>query len=535
MNKKLTTILFSMITAVAALGVSTAQAVSVSTIKSISLLSTTTALGEVLHLAPVSQRRNRTKSRKKVLRHRVRRGESVGSIARKYRISRTQLIRRNRLRRPYRLRIGQSLYIKRVRVKVKRRVVLRSGKSRSRSKKRGVRKVIKTVRVRTYRHRVRRGETVRSIARGYRVSQRQIIRLNHLHRPYRVRRGKVLIIKRVKTIKYRRVSVAAVSRQKTRRTNKKTRVRQSRKTIKSGLTPRDRKKKTVKIIVKKRQKKVQPIRIRTYTHRVRRGDNLRRLSKRYAVSQGQIIRLNRLRHPYRLRPGRRLIIKKVMIRPGHDEFKLGKQSDWKEIRTGKAESGKIASRGKNTHKNNVKIRKPSTIKGNRLNHLKNRREASKGTGSRHTKGHNATTGTSHRSVINRRVEQVDEKNGFMRGIGRWIWPANGKLDSRFSRSSKGIKISGRLGQGIYAAAKGKIVYIGDSLIRYGNLVIIKHNKIFFTAYAHNQRLLVREGQFVKRGQKIAEMGSASSGKIVLHFEIRKDGRPVDPLYYLPRK
>ncbi len=522
---------------------------------------TVNVTSSIISLARVSSiaRRTRPKNRYRVIRHKVKRGESLGAISKKYRVSRSLLIRRNRLRRPYRLRIGQTLYIKRIK-RIKRRtqqrIIIRSPSSRRSSRvrknKQSVR-IVKTTRVRTYRHRVRRGETVGSIARGYKVSRRQIIRLNRLRKPYRVRRGRRLIIKQVKTVRYVKTKVNTRSKARVKlQTGHRSTRQASHSRSKKNKGHKNSSGKNSKISMSARKdiptnksnkskkykppRKNIPLRVRTHVHRVRRGDNLRRLSKHYKVSQGQIIRLNRLRHPYRLRPGQRLEIKKVMIRAGHDEFKLGNKSEWKEVKEGKGDSEKIASKTRNSPKYNVNIKKPSTINGNRENHLKSTRAASNGTASQQaSRQHMDRSGTSHRSVINPRVEHAGSGNGFMHNKGRWIWPANGKLDSRFSRSSKGIKITGQLGQNIYAAAKGKIVYIGDSLIRYGNLVIIKHNDIYFTAYAHNRRLLVQEGQFVKRGQKIAEMGSASSGKIVLHFEIRKEGRPVDPLRYLPRK
>ncbi len=96
-------------------------------------------------------------------------------------------------------------------------------------------------------------------------------------------------------------------------------------------------------------------------------------------------------------------------------------------------------------------------------------------------------------------------------------------------------LGGRLGQGVKAAEAGAVVYSGSGLIGYGQLLIIKHNKNYLSAYGHNKRLLVKEGDQVKRGAKIAEMGSNGSGNIVLHFEIRRNGVPVDPLRLLPRK
>lgn len=117
----------------------------------------------------------------------------------------------------------------------------------------------------------------------------------------------------------------------------------------------------------------------------------------------------------------------------------------------------------------------------------------------------------------------------------WSWPANGPVIAEFSeaKSSKGIDISGSRGQPVYAAAAGKVVYSGSGLRGYGKLVIIKHNAIYLSAYAHNQQILVKEGQTVSRGQKIAEMGDSDADKVELHFEVRQMGKPVDPLKYLP--
>ncbi|WP_295627005.1 peptidoglycan DD-metalloendopeptidase family protein [uncultured Nitrosomonas sp.] len=120
-------------------------------------------------------------------------------------------------------------------------------------------------------------------------------------------------------------------------------------------------------------------------------------------------------------------------------------------------------------------------------------------------------------------------------VAEWIWPTTGKLLSSFSKNSKGVKISGQAGQPILASAAGEVVYSGHGLRGYGNLIIIKHNNIFLSAYAHNSRLLVKEGDAVASGQKIAEMGNTDTDMIQLHFEIRKHGKPVDPLEYLPNQ
>lgn len=117
----------------------------------------------------------------------------------------------------------------------------------------------------------------------------------------------------------------------------------------------------------------------------------------------------------------------------------------------------------------------------------------------------------------------------------WMWPTKGPVITQFSeaRANKGIDISGNRGQPVYAAAAGKVVYSGSGLRGYGKLVIIKHNAMYLTAYAHNARILVKEGQMISRGQKIAEMGDSDADQVKLHFEVRQMGKPVDPLKYLP--
>ena len=117
----------------------------------------------------------------------------------------------------------------------------------------------------------------------------------------------------------------------------------------------------------------------------------------------------------------------------------------------------------------------------------------------------------------------------------WLWPSNGTVLAGFdeSKNNKGLDIGGSAGDPVLAAAEGKVVYAGSGLRGYGNLVIIKHNNTYLTAYAHNQTLLVKEDQTVKRGQKIAEMGSSDADRVKLHFEVRKQGKPVDPSKYLP--
>ena len=114
------------------------------------------------------------------------------------------------------------------------------------------------------------------------------------------------------------------------------------------------------------------------------------------------------------------------------------------------------------------------------------------------------------------------------------WPTRGNVLAGFDEvKNKGIDISGKAGDPVLAAADGKVVYAGSGLRGYGNLVILKHNNTYLTAYAHNQSLLVKEDQAIKRGQKIAEMGNSDADQVKLHFKIRRQGKPVDPAKYLP--
>ncbi|MBT9456541.1 MAG: peptidoglycan DD-metalloendopeptidase family protein [Burkholderiaceae bacterium] len=118
----------------------------------------------------------------------------------------------------------------------------------------------------------------------------------------------------------------------------------------------------------------------------------------------------------------------------------------------------------------------------------------------------------------------------------WAWPASGNLLAGFDEArNKGLAIGGKPGDPVLAAADGRVVYAGSGLRGYGNLVIIKHNTTYLTAYAHNQTLLVKEDQAVRRGQKIAEMGSSDADQVKLHFEVRKQGKPIDPAKLLPAR
>ena len=118
----------------------------------------------------------------------------------------------------------------------------------------------------------------------------------------------------------------------------------------------------------------------------------------------------------------------------------------------------------------------------------------------------------------------------------WMWPANGAVVGPFDDPRvKGLVIGGKAGDAVMAAADGRVIYAGSGIRGYGNLVIVKHNATYLTAYAHNQTLLVKDDQQVRRGQKIAEMGNSEADRVQLHFEIRRQGKPVDPARLLPAR
>jgi len=118
----------------------------------------------------------------------------------------------------------------------------------------------------------------------------------------------------------------------------------------------------------------------------------------------------------------------------------------------------------------------------------------------------------------------------------WIWPSSGAVLAGFDDvKNKGVDLGGAAGDPVMAAADGRVVYAGAGLRGYGNLIILKHNATYLTAYAHNQALLVKEDQAVKKGQKIAEMGNSDADRVKLHFEVRRQGKPVDPAKYLPAR
>jgi lipoprotein NlpD len=214
-------------------------------------------------------------------------------------------------------------------------------------------------------------------------------------------------------------------------------------------------------------------------HTVSKGETLYAIAFRYGLSFEQIAQINHISYPYTIFPGQRLHIKSS---------------------NGETTDKALAGAGSGAHAG----RKQST----------------------------AAESANADKKASQSAERAAESNI------KWQWPANGAVIAGFAdkgKINKGLDIAGKKGDAVYAAADGKVVYSGSGLVGYGNLIIVKHNAVFISAYAHNDQILVKEGGQVKVGQKIAEIGSSGANRNTLHFEIRRGGNPVDPRNYLPRK
>lgn len=224
---------------------------------------------------------------------------------------------------------------------------------------------------------------------------------------------------------------------------------------------------------------------RSLTHTVLPGDTLFSIAWRYGLKYEELAKHNGISPPYIIRPSQKI---RLDVGPLHNTRSLERNA------------------GKQNSKNIVVKKQPIT----------------------------RPSRTENRTV---KLKAAPEKS-VVYPAPQWRWPARGVILSSFQGNNglnKGIDIGGKLGEPVLAAASGGVVYAGSGLRGYGKLLIIKHNETFLSAYAHNDRLRVKEGDFVKVGQIIADMGSSGTDRVKLHFEIRRDGTPVDPLKYLPRR
>ncbi|WP_227718178.1 peptidoglycan DD-metalloendopeptidase family protein [Microbulbifer sp. Q7] len=222
----------------------------------------------------------------------------------------------------------------------------------------------------------------------------------------------------------------------------------------------------------------QPPSQRIHHHTVSRGETLYSIAWRYGKDFKELAYINRIPAPYRIFPGQRLKL------TGRVPPAVVQQPP-----AAPAKTRQVASA------------RPSAVK------------------------------KSAPKVASKPSKKVSNKT-----VINWRWPAKGRVLARFQPNNplrKGVDIAGKKGESVQAAADGTVIYAGSALRGYGKLLIIKHSEEFLSAYAHNDKLLVGEGAKVKAGQRIAELGSSGTDRDMLHFEIRRNGQPVDPLAYLP--
>ncbi|GLS82822.1 peptidoglycan DD-metalloendopeptidase family protein [Paraferrimonas haliotis] len=249
---------------------------------------------------------------------------------------------------------------------------------------------------------------------------------------------------------------------------------------------------------------------------VKRGDTLYSIAFASGKDYRQIATINSLSPPYIIHPGQRLALS-GQTRKAQNSSKNSKSSPKHVVTSAPVTAGASASQAKNTNRNNSTLATPK------------KDLAKDGSGEY----------VETRSKQN--VNQVIHKTGPTKEtqkVSAWIWPAKGKLVGRYTsgeQSGNGIKISATRGSAVLASADGRVVYAGSALRGYGNLIIIKHNDDYLSAYAHNDRILVKDRQNVQQGQRIADMGSSGTNQVMLHFEIRYRGQSVDPLNFLPKQ
>ena len=225
-------------------------------------------------------------------------------------------------------------------------------------------------------------------------------------------------------------------------------------------------------------------------YHVQRGDTLYSITWRYGLDYRTVASANGIASPYTIYPGQKLYLKKKATSVAKSS--TPKSSTLKSS-TPKSPSAKSTVAPKST------------------------------TGSTAVKKNNAAASTPTKSTAYPGAK-----------VSAWRWPTSGKVTRGYSSTRhKGIDISGKRGDAIVAVAAGKVVYAGAGIVGYGEMLIVKHNEIYLSAYGHNNRLIVTEGQQVKAGQKIAEKGNSGTDTVKLHFEIRKEGKPVDPQKLLP--
>jgi len=250
---------------------------------------------------------------------------------------------------------------------------------------------------------------------------------------------------------------------------------------------------------------------------VKKGDTLYAIAWKTGGDVNSLIKYNNIKPPYIIKQGQvlRLTVEnKDSVKSNNNKSDLSSQNVIKKTNT--------ACTAQNCQKN-----KPKEVVQKKTKAYPVKQVNKKLTATKNKTNNNTNTNTNNKNTTNNNKK-----------VSRWSWPVKGKLTKSFSSSQstmQGISIVNKRGTEIHAAAPGKVVYAGNGLRGYGNLIIVKHNDDYLSAYAHNEKLLVKENQQIKMGQKIAVMGNSGTDQVRLHFEIRYRGKSVDPLRYLPKR
>ncbi|WP_051902729.1 peptidoglycan DD-metalloendopeptidase family protein [Photobacterium sanctipauli] len=263
-------------------------------------------------------------------------------------------------------------------------------------------------------------------------------------------------------------------------------------------------------------------------YEVKKGDTLYFISYITGKEVQELVSANNLSQPYTIFPGQKL----QLWKPKYVAPRYGKAAPVAVASTTKKTPAKTTSKPAATQPKPAAKPKPASQQTAQAAKPKPKAEqkvANKNVDQGRTKEYSQKTKSN--KVVTNKPSSTNNK------VDKWSWPATGRVVAKFSNTqngNKGIDIAGKRGQAIKASADGVVVYAGNALRGYGNLVIIKHSDDYLSAYAHNDQLLVKEQQKVTLGQKIASMGSSGTSDVRLHFEIRYKGKSVDPMRYLPR-
>ncbi|GLP96862.1 peptidase M23 [Paraferrimonas sedimenticola] len=250
-------------------------------------------------------------------------------------------------------------------------------------------------------------------------------------------------------------------------------------------------------------------------YKVKKGDTLYSIAFASGQDYRQLARNNQLSPPYVIRPGQVIQLRGSAPKPA--------------VSSKNSNSSNASSNSRISQKSQQKQQIASNSSAPKASSEKTKKDLDKPVTQEYV-----VTGSQQN--INQVIHKTDPRAASQK-VSAWIWPAKGKLVGRYTSSEQGgngIKVSAPRGTAVLASADGRVVYAGSALRGYGNLIIIKHNDDYLSAYAHNDRILVKDRQTVRQGQRIADMGSSGTNQVVLHFEIRFRGQSVNPLNFLPK-